>query len=269
VLIDDESTWPSEVTRFLDQNFSVLDFRYGAQAKARDDERRNAPSGILVDWTREQAIASWRADEAERQFELVLRSSCTLTSGYHCTRLTDTEISHIEKKGMQPPNRQILAARIEALVQAGSLFPEIASMLVQTNQANDSNRAGKIWFCFFPPARAGQRGIERFFRRWGGEALYNSHEDDPVSGQALRNIGTPCVVEADVPMGSLSKSYAPGSKMIKRYFFARGWKNLELDRHQGYAVTDISPTLIRRVHRFPDAEFMRLTGCDGWNPVLS
>jgi hypothetical protein len=269
MLIDDESTWPPEVLRFLDSNATTLDFLYGAQAKARDDERRNSADGLLGDLTREQQIAIWRVDEAMRQFDRLLRASCTLTSGYHCTRLTDAEISSIERTGMQPSNGQILAARIAALVQAGSIPDEIAAALLQTNQANDANRAGKIWFCFFPPSQLAQRGIERFFRRWGGEALYNSHEDNPVSGQALREIGTPCVVEADVPMDSLAKHYVPTSKMIKRYFFNRGWTNLEIERHEGCAVTDIRPTLIRRVHRFPEAEFVRQTQCDSWDPQLS
>jgi hypothetical protein len=54
-----------------------------------------------------------------------------------------------------------------------------ATAFASKNQAGDLNRAGKIWFCFFPPHHAGQRGIERFFRYWGGEALYNSHQDQP------------------------------------------------------------------------------------------
>jgi hypothetical protein len=46
------------------------------------------------------------------------------------------------------------------------------------NQSDEKYRKNMIWFCFFLPKIAGEHGIMRFFRSWGGEALYNSHEKD-------------------------------------------------------------------------------------------
>jgi hypothetical protein len=76
--------------------------------------------------------------------------------GYHCTRLTDSEIDHIIARGMQLPNRDLLRERIEAARNLGFLEPHEAERLKANNQADEPNRQDMIWFCFFPPHRAGQ-----------------------------------------------------------------------------------------------------------------
>ncbi len=43
--------------------------------------------------------------------------------------------------------------------------------------------------------------VGRLFRSWGGEALYNSHEDDLETGPLLRRIGTPCIWIVVLPIG--------------------------------------------------------------------
>jgi hypothetical protein len=99
---------------------------------------------------------------------------------------------------MQPPNADLLRHRIQALYDGGLNQSPDRRPVAKENLAGDANRAGKIWFCFFPPRLGGQSGIERFFRHWGGEALYVYHERDDETGAVLRSIGTPCIIEADV-----------------------------------------------------------------------
>ena len=140
--------------------------------------------------------------------------------GWHCTRLTDPEIEEISRNGMRLPDGTILARRIDAVAEAGCLAPDVARLLKSRNQADEENRSGTVWFCFFPPGRAGKDGIGRFFRHWGGEALYNSHERDPVSSQAISCIGTPCLVEANVPIAALARTYLKieiGTELIYSY----------------------------------------------------
>jgi hypothetical protein len=106
-------------------------------------------------------------------------------TGWHCTRLTDAEICSIKTHGMQVPNLHLLKRRIDAIKAEGLISADIANRLRSENQANDANRANMIWFCFFPPYIGGESGIERFFRCWGGEALYDSHEHDPETRAQL------------------------------------------------------------------------------------
>ncbi len=139
---------------------------------------------------------------------------------------------------------------------------------MNNNQANDANRAGTIWFCFFPPRIAGQWGIERFFKSWGGEALYNSHEDNPITGPILTKIGVPCIIEALVPIESLPRHSWLETKLILRFFISRGFETREDLDHEDRSENPIPAENIIRIIRFPDADFISLTGCSKWKPPL-
>jgi hypothetical protein len=102
--------------------------------------------------------------------------------GYHCTRLTQQELDHILANGMQLPHRAMLCRRILRIQDDGLIDAGTAEKLQANNQADATNRAGMIWFCFFPPHIGGQNGIDRLVRFWGGEALYGLHDQDPVIG---------------------------------------------------------------------------------------
>lgn len=189
-------------------------------------------------------------------------------TGWHCSRLTDAEIRHILREGMQLPNATMLNHRIDALVASGDFEPEIALRLKQKNQSADTNRAGMVWFCFFHPRLAGESGIERFFRHWGGEALYNSHERDPITSSAIRVVGTPCVVEADIPVASLGKHAGLAFKIVRRFLKSRGFRTREPVDHGDRIKQPLPAENIRRIACFPDADFCSLTGCAEWHRPL-
>lgn len=240
------STWPPEVLSHLDKNHSLY---------------LSWESGI----NRSSAFAY---DAARNELKKLMRSSGYAMRGYHCTRLTESEIQAILNSGMSLPNLTMLHERIANVAAVGILEEAITQRLMQKNQANDNNRAGMIWFYFFPPHIAGQWGIERFFRSWGGEALYNSHEDDPITGPALAKIGIPCIIEALIPIGSLPHYSWLEKKLIRRFLIGRGFVTGEDLDHEDHAVNPIPAENIIRVIRFPDADFISLTGCDEWEPPL-
>ena len=122
--------------------------------------------------------------------------------GWHCTRLTDAERDDVLLNGMRLLDAALLIRRIGALVTASEIAPDLGRRLALENEAAKDYRAGRVWFCFFPPRNVGQGGIERFFRHWGGEALYVQHESDPDTSSVLASIGTPRIVEAYVPIAS-------------------------------------------------------------------
>jgi len=122
-------------------------------------------------------------------------------TGWNCTRLTAEEIETNRTDGTDLPNASMLESRIGRQLAAGLRSPGIAATLKSRNQASDKNRAGRLWFCIFPPLLAGESGIGRFFRQSGARALYNSHERDPVTSPALRAIGIPALVEATPGFG--------------------------------------------------------------------
>lgn len=211
-----------------------------------------------------QSVAAFDAANADVRGAL---DTCEVI-GWHCTRLTDAEIALIEAGGMQLPNVQMLNERINKLVETGQIAAPIADALKCTNQAGDENRAGRLWFVFFTPSEAGESGIHRFFRHWGGEALYNSHENNNLTSLALASIGTPCVVEAAVQIRTLSQYSYVAQRVIERFLWAKGLFDPEPEIPEGYTVAPIEAGSIRRVIRYPDFEFMRLTGCKNWQTPI-
>jgi hypothetical protein len=186
--------------------------------------------------------------------------------GWHCTRLTEMEIATIVESGMELPGAEMLNGRIGALERGRIITAEVAAKLRANNQAHESNRAGMIWFCFFPPHIGGEDGIERFFRSWGGEALYNSQEDDPETGPVLTRIGVPCLIEAIVPIASLGGAIE--FKIVSRYLVNVGHRTTKPLDHEDRAKSALPSRNIRRVIRFPEAEFIALTQCDSWEVSL-
>lgn len=186
--------------------------------------------------------------------------------GYHCTRLTGEEIEEIRLNGMILQDANSLSARIERLQQSNLVSRENAERLRAKNQAGASNRRNMLWFCFFEPFLAGEHGTGRLFRSWGGEALYNSHEKDSVTGSILRSIGIPCIVKADVPISSLKESFFPDGAMARALLADLGHELRIPVEHEGYSIQNIPAEKILEVVEYPSKEFDELTQCETWNP---
>jgi len=123
---------------------------------------------------------------------------------------------------MQLPNSNALSDRIQKAQEAGQIDRHVADGLRAENLANESNRAGMIWFCFYPPHFASQGGTERLFRSWGGEARYCLHERDSITGPVLKSLGGPCLVEADEPIANLAKHSFLEVHIYRQFLTNRG-----------------------------------------------
>jgi hypothetical protein len=242
--LDQPAAWPDELRTYLDAQHDLF---LGWESEAGRVTAKSYDRAIygLMDVLRPYAITGW-----------------------HCTRLTDAEIDQIQRKGMQLPNGAMLARRIGAVVEAGQLAPDIARRLIAKNQADEASRRDKVWFCFFHPRIAGESGIGCFFRFWGGEGLYNCHENDAVTSPAIRRIGTPCLIEADVPIALLSSRAGLAFKVVRRFLTSRGYRDSEPVHHEDRINQPLPARCIRRVIRYPDRDFISLTGCDVWQPPL-
>jgi hypothetical protein len=189
--------------------------------------------------------------------------------GYHCTKLTREEVSYVKTNGMSLQNLSSLCKRIDALFKEGVIDEEVTERLKSENQANDTNRAMMLWFCFFEPYITGEWGVRRFFRSWGGEALYNSHEDDHRTGSALRVIGIPCVVKAVVPMKMLQDSCLPDTAIIREFLRSEGHNITNPVEHVGFSIGAIPPDNVIEIIEYPDPRFIELTKCNEWGERLS
>lgn len=243
--LDRPKKWPAPLLRYLD-----------------------AQHDLFLDWKTEQSwVTSPRYDEAIYGLVDILQPYEIM--GWHCTRLTDMEIEEILRNGMQLPDATMLARRIDALAKANQITSDVARCLKSDNQADEENRAGKVWFCFFLPRTAGEGGIERFFRYWGGEALYNSHENNQITQSAISRIGTPCIVEANVPIASLEMYIGLAFKIVRRFLISNGYDPREPTDHEDCINCPLPAENIRRIIRFPDPDFLSLTGCSDWHRLLA
>lgn len=221
---------------------------------------------LFLDWEsgRTKGIASAYDSAISEVGDILQQYAIT---GWHCTRLTEAEIAVIISGGMQLPDATMLRQRIDALLNAGLLTADVAGRLKANNQAHEQYRAGMVWFCFFPPRLAGESGIARFFRFWGGEALYNSHERDLETGEVISRIGVPCLVEADVPIASLSPA-GLSFKIVRRFLISRGFQTGEPVDHEDRIKRPLPRECVRRVIRYPESDFVQLTGCNSWDVLL-
>lgn len=242
---------------YLQEKRGLFDDWYGPASEAR--ERIRKPGEIPIG----PRFSARSHDAAFDQLDAMLKPY-TLVPGYHCTRLTEREIACIREAGMQPPNLQILSNRIVALKEERLIDDTVAAALLVENEADQQNRSGKIWFCFYPPRHAGEGGIGRFFKYWGGEALYNSHQEHALRGPILEKIGTPCLIEAEIPIASLGHRSMLATIIVRRYFVNRGWDTNESMNYESFAVESIPACSITRVIKYPHADFIGLSGCDTW-----
>ncbi len=163
VILDDKSTWPPELSDFLKEN--------------REEIYEKVCHNRLHDLV-------W--DSIYTRLNKVMKSY--FLKAYHCTRLTDREISFIKNEGMKLQNLDSLVGRVDELLKENLVTENVAERLQTKNQSNHEHRAKKLWFCFLKPKEAGENGIERFLRFWGGEALYGNHEHDAETGQILKKL---------------------------------------------------------------------------------
>jgi hypothetical protein len=242
--LDNPKKWPSELVDYL--------------ARYHD---------LFIDWeTGPVNTQPWQYDKFIFGLQNVLKPYSLV--GWHCTRLTNDEIQAIESFGLQMPDKTMLFRRIDDRIREGTLSGELGQMLKARNQADEEYRKGRLYFCFFPPRIEGESGVARFFRHWGGDALYNSHEDDPVTGIAISSIGYPCIVEAEVPIKLFRPSSFLGDKLARRYAISRGYQTNEPIDHEDAIVYPLHAEKIRRIIRFPSPDFVNLTDCDKWQTTL-
>lgn len=210
-----------------------------------------------------QVTSAYEYDPAIYKFREILREYSLI--GYHCTKLTTEEINDVHENGLLLQDSLSLKKRISRLEETSLIDSDVSQALASKNQADASNRANMLWFCFYEPFLAGQHGIERFFRSWGGEALYNYHEGNPVTGKAISSVGTACVIKAKVPIESFKDSYYPDTSMIRVFLSNRGHKLDNDIEHEAFSTKKVGPQNILEIFEHPSEGFIALTKCDEWS----
>jgi hypothetical protein len=258
---DDENTWPEALLQGLEAHREAI----AAFQRERARVDRAAWDDVMLRECRpaNPHQAAW--DAALALAEHVTASGYLL--GFHATRLMEHEVEEIMRSGLQLLSVDLLKRRLAAAQHAGNLTGQQVARLLRRHQAAEDNRSGRTAF-FFTRAQLKHAGLDRLCRSWGGEALYNYHENDPETGPLLRSIGTPCIVVAAVRVADIEPRFDIGQRLVN-VWCARRDIMTELPPDFGGVVRAPTPAKnIVRIIEVDDPEFLALTECDRWRRPL-
>jgi hypothetical protein len=259
---DDENTWPKALLRGLEADReAIATFQ---RERARID--RAAEEDVMLRVCRPANPNQNAWDAALALGEHATASGHLL--GFHATRLVEHEIEEIRQQGLQLLSVELLCRRVEALTTAGAITDQQARRLLGYNQAAEDNRSGRTAFFFTRAQLKDHAGLDHLCRSWGGEALYNYHEDDPETGPLLRSIGIPSIVAAAVRVADIEPHFDIGQRLVNIWCVQRGIvTELPLD-FGGVVRTHTPAASILRIIGISDPEFLALTAHDRWrNPL--
>lgn len=192
--------------------------------------------------------------------------------GYHCTRLTRSEISGIKANGLRVLSSDLVRLKLDQCIQDGLMSATQRDYLSNSKTASEAlgnkhgMRTGMIWFC---PNRSTLRiasGVFRLFRSWGGEAIYFGHETDNNIAGDLARLGTPCIVKCAIPF-PCDDPYYP--KFAARFLSQLVENDIEFPEPPAdfdlRTKRDLSASEVLEIIEFSDPQFEELTGCSAWS----
>jgi hypothetical protein len=260
---DLEKTWPEALLRELDASReSLAAFQI---ERARID--RAAYDDVVLRVYRHQNPHESTWDTAPSSATHATASGFLL--GFHATRLMDHEMEEIRTYGLRLCSIELLQHRLAAAQSVRRLTAIQVEKLLARHQAVEANRIGRTAFVFTRGQLKSDSDFGRLFRSWGGEALYNSHENDDETGPILASLGIPCIVVAAVKVADVEPRFKIGHRLIDVWCAHRNIRT-ELGEQFGGVVRAPTPAKnIMRIVKFGDPEFVELTNHNKWRRPLS
>ena len=142
---------------------------------------------------------------------------------YHCSRLTKEEIVNIKQEGLRILTSDLVNKKLDQCLSHGYLkqaeYERIKNSPHLSESLNDQldSRTGKIHFCASRTTLRDDNAVFRYFRSWGGEALYRGHEQDSRLAHVLGRIGVPCIVICAIPFTRIKQGFRELSEHFLLY----------------------------------------------------
>jgi hypothetical protein len=193
IVLDLIETWPKEVKQIIENNEEII--REYLELECEID--RQAQEDVLLRVFRPEN--KYKVDWSNIVDEIEGKLKTNSFVGFHCTKLIDSEITHISTYGLKPLSNEILSSRLEKLYSNGMLSKMVFEQLKSNNLSTEYNRKDRVFFFHGVNTLKSESGLYRLFRLWGGEALYANHERNHEIYTELFYIGKPCIV-----LGSLT-----------------------------------------------------------------
>jgi|MDSW01.3.fsa_nt_gb hypothetical protein len=263
--IDDTDSWPDDFLQIISDN-KALFIQYHQEEKRVDKLCRE---DIALRINRPLNPHKEEYEAVAAQLDTILQTHNIV--GYHCTRLTAHEIQNIRSSGLKILTPDLIELRLQTALNQGILSAEAhayisnSSMLKSSINNEYGERTGMIWFCPNQETLSESDSVYRLFRSWGGEALYNGHEEDEEIAPHLRSIGAPCIVKCAMPFSeaeNYSSSYA--KRFISRFILDEieyPEPPYSFDMHM---KRDLTPAEILGIIKISDPQFEELTDYKNW-----
>jgi hypothetical protein len=262
ISLDDPDDWPSQFIGRFEANENLLR-DYNAYEQKLLDDRAWGDSYVPMALRRPNPFYQ-RHEEFLNELRTEYADKVALRA-FHCTRLTNEEVSIVRRRGMTPPSLTMLQSRIKRIEEAGLISSEIADRLIRKNSADCPTRAGRIWFIFTVGPLKSCTGVSDLFRYWGGEALYGQHDSDPDVGPVLASIGRARIVEAMIPLQQTASF--PAKQMVNEFLSSRGVHASDRD-YVDRTTSPVPAPRIKRILSRSDKGFVTLTECAKWRPPI-
>lgn len=177
---------------------------------------------------------------------------------WHYTRLTDAEVSALQRGGIHLSTPDTLCERLDGLVTQGLLAREAADALFAGSpfrSAQREARSGKFWMTSHP-VNPSYSGVERLLGYWGGEVA-SFFTDDPAMLASIAAIGSARVIEVAVPLSYTRQAVSAGTAAISAWARFQGGIP-SMHSFDVYACEPLPPSAVLRVHSEGDATFRAL-----------
>ncbi len=256
IILDDLGTWPTQVINLLELNLKIIQF-YLIEQKEIDDKCCTDDLNFRLNPPDNSWIKEW--EDLTEKLKIIIQDC--LFCGFHCTRLVESEINDIQSNGLKVLCPDFTKKRIEKRLKDNLMTLETAQEIINKNESSKSNRIGQVCFSHCLSTLNQELAVYRFFRSWGGEAIYVNRENG-LSGKELWHIGIPCIV-----VGTLNYSDIGKSMLEKRMINI--WANY-YRLCEGIQEDNDFDSFIKRdvkaidIIRYDDSRFEKLTNSSKW-----
>lgn len=178
--------------------------------------------------------------------------------GWHYTRMTDAEVELLRQRGIYPSNLEMIRRRLDSLVAAGEITPEVADVLFSDSPFHHDEmggRTGKFW-TVSQPLPVTRSDVTPLLRSWGGESIYWRVQNADLQA-SLARIGRPRVLEIAIPLDAGTEAYSAAKAVARTFAMSLGCKvtREHLDLH---VVRALGPEAVLAVHTEGDEVYPQI-----------
>jgi hypothetical protein len=242
IIIDQVTTWPESIYNLIDSSKNELS-KYISEKKRIENIRNRAsrPRNEYEDkWISVVNLINFYLDKNK-------------IVGFHCSRLMNDEVEDILTNGLTPLNSDFANKRIKRVYEKGLIPIDLMNSLLNKEELSEENRKGAIHFTHNTSVLRYEQGLFKFFKLWGGEAIYSGFEENKY----LQKIGTPCIIVASIEYQDLINLYL-SERMICIYLGDSYYYSHEVDSCINKKVNVLA--IIMRNNKL----FNSLTNIDDW-----